>query len=66
MMWPPRSGVATDALVSVLKEMPKGVIGTSPLDLYEDKDTYYFSERDGVSVMQGAFGYNVAKRIEVD
>ncbi len=71
--WPPTSddvasevGTAADALVSVLKQMPDGTIGVSPLDLYEDKDTYYFSERNGVSVMQGAFGYNVAKRIEVD
>jgi hypothetical protein len=71
--WPPTSddvasevGTATDALVSVLKEMTDGTIGVSPLDLYEDKDTYYFSERNGVSVMQGDFGYNVAKRIEVD
>ena len=71
--WPPTSddvvsevGTAADAVVSVLKEMPDGTIGVSPLDLYEDKNTYYFSERNGVSVMQGAFGYNVAKRIEVD
>ena len=71
--WPPTSddvasevGTAADALVSVLKEMPDGKIGVSPLSLFEDKDTYYFSERDGVSMMQGAFGYNVAKRIEVD
>ena len=71
--WPPTSddvasevGTAADALVSVLKEMPDGTIGVSPLDLYEDKNTYYLSERNGVSVMQGALGYNVAKRIEVD
>ena len=71
--WPPTSddvasevGAAADALVSVLKEMPDGTIGVSPLDLYEDKDVYYFSERNGVSILQGAFGYNVAKRIEVD
>ncbi len=71
--WPPTSddlvsevGAAAEALVSVLKEMPDGTIGVSPLNLYEDKDTYYFSERNGVSVMQGPLGYNVAKRIEVD
>ena len=71
--WPPTAddvasevGTTADALVSVLKEMPDGTIGVSPLDLYEDKDTYYFSERNGVSILQGAFGYNVAKRIEVE
>jgi hypothetical protein len=71
--WPPTSddvasevGAAADALVSVLKETPEGTIGVSPLDLYEDKDLYYFSKRNDVSVMQGPLGYNVAKRIEVD
>lgn len=71
--WPPTSddvasevGTAADALVSVLKVMPDGKIGVSPLDLYEDKDTYYFSGRNGESVMQGALGYNVAKSIESD
>src|SRR5208337_3927070 len=71
--WPPTSddvasevGTAADALVSVLKEMPDGTIGVTPLNLYEDKDTYYFSERNGVTVLQGAFGYNVTKRVEVD
>lgn len=71
--WPPTSddvasevGTAADALVSVLKEMPDGMIGVATLNLYEDKDTYYFSERNGVTVMQGSLGYNVAKRIEVD
>ncbi len=71
--WPPTSedvdtevGTAADALVSVLRKMPDGTIGVSPLDTYEDKDTYYFSERNGVSIMQGPLGYNVAKSLEVD
>ncbi len=71
--WPPTPEdvaseveTAADALVSVLKEMPDGTMGVPVLNLYEDKDAYYFSERNGVSVMEGSLGYNVAKRIEVD
>jgi len=71
--WPPTSDdvrteteTAADALVSVLREMPDGTLGVAPLNLYEDKDTYYFDERNGVSVMQGPLGYNVEKHIEVD
>ena len=71
--WPPTADdvaseveTAADALVSVLKEMPDGTIGVSSLNVYEDKDTYYFSQHNGVSVIQGSLGYNVEKRIEVD
>ncbi len=71
--WPPTSDdvtteiqTAADALVSVLKEMPDGSVGVAPLNIYEDVNVYYFSERNGVSVSRGSLGYNVAKQIEVD